>query len=43
LGLAIVQRVAEEHGGSASAANAEGGGALVGFEIPGGSEPQEDS
>jgi two-component system sensor histidine kinase MprB len=34
LGLAIVQQVAEEHGGRAFAANAEGGGALVGFEMP---------
>lgn len=34
LGLAIVQQVAEEHGGRAFAANAEGGGAVVGFEIP---------
>ena len=34
LGLAIVQQTAEEHGGRAFAANAPGGGALVGFEIP---------
>ncbi len=34
LGLAIVARVAEEHGGSAGAANAEGGGALVSIELP---------
>ncbi len=34
LGLAIVQQVAEEHGGQAFAANAEGGGAVVGFEVP---------
>jgi len=34
LGLAIVRRVAEEHGGSAEAANAEGGGALVTLRIP---------
>jgi two-component system sensor histidine kinase MprB len=34
LGLAIVQQVAEEHGGRAFAAGAQGGGALVGFEIP---------
>jgi two-component system sensor histidine kinase MprB len=29
LGLAIVRQVAELHGGSASAANAEGGGAVL--------------
>lgn len=34
LGLAIVQQVAEEHGGRAFAGPADGGGALVGFEIP---------
>jgi len=34
LGLAIVQQVAEEHGGRTFAAGAEGGGAVVGFEIP---------
>jgi two-component system sensor histidine kinase MprB len=34
LGLAIVLQVAEEHGGRAFAANAEGGGAVVGFEVP---------
>lgn len=34
LGLAIVQQVAEEHGGLAFATEAEGGGALVGFEFP---------
>ena len=34
LGLAIVRRVAEEHGGTASAANAEGGGAEVAIELP---------
>jgi two-component system sensor histidine kinase MprB len=34
LGLAVVQQTAEEHGGRAFAANAEGGGALVAFEIP---------
>lgn len=34
LGLAIVQQVAEEHGGRAFAANAEGGGAVVGFKVP---------
>ena len=40
LGLAIVQRVAEEHGGRARAANAGGGGAVVGFELPGGTPPE---
>jgi two-component system sensor histidine kinase MprB len=39
LGLAIVQQVAEEHGGRAFAANAEGGGAVVGFEVPGDGAP----
>jgi len=34
LGLAIVEQVAEEHGGRAFAANADGGGAVVGFEVP---------
>jgi two-component system, OmpR family, sensor histidine kinase MprB len=34
LGLAIVEQVAQEHGGRAFAANAEGGGAVVGFEMP---------
>ncbi len=34
LGLAIVDEVAREHGGRAFAANAEGGGAVVGFEVP---------
>ena len=33
LGLAIVEQVAEEHGGRAFAGNAEGGGAVVGFEV----------
>ncbi|HST39461.1 MAG TPA: HAMP domain-containing sensor histidine kinase [Conexibacter sp.] len=35
LGLAIVRQVAELHGGSASAAAAPGGGALMRFELPG--------
>ncbi len=34
LGLAIVEQVAQEHGGRAFAGNAEGGGAVVGFEVP---------
>ncbi len=34
LGLAIVEQVAQEHGGRAFAGNAEGGGAVVGFEMP---------
>jgi two-component system sensor histidine kinase MprB len=33
LGLAIVRQVAESHGGSASAANAEGGGAILTLEL----------
>lgn len=34
LGLALVRRIAEAHGGSAFAHNREGGGAVVGFELP---------
>jgi two-component system, OmpR family, sensor kinase len=34
LGLALVKRIAEAHGGSAYAANRPGGGARVGFELP---------
>lgn len=34
LGLALVRRIAEAHGGSAFARNREGGGAVVGFELP---------
>ena len=34
LGLALVRRIAEAHGGSASAQNRAKGGASVGFEIP---------
>ena len=34
LGLSIVKRVAEDHGGTAHAAGADGGGAVVGFSIP---------
>jgi signal transduction histidine kinase len=34
LGLAIVKRVVEAHGGRVFAANADGGGAEVGFELP---------
>ncbi len=34
LGLALVRRIAEAHGGLASAENREGGGAMVGFELP---------
>ncbi len=33
LGLAIVRQVAESHGGSVSAENAEGGGTLIRFEL----------
>lgn len=35
LGLSIVKRVAEEHGGSVFAYEAEDGGAIVGFSLPG--------
>ena len=34
LGLALVKRIAEAHGGRAYAANREGGGAKVGMELP---------
>jgi signal transduction histidine kinase len=34
LGLALVKRTAEAHGGTAWARNREGGGACVGFELP---------
>ena len=39
LGLAIVYRVAEEHGGSARAANADDGGAVVEISLPPDSQP----
>lgn len=34
LGLSLVRRIAEAHGGSVFARNREGGGAVVGFELP---------
>jgi signal transduction histidine kinase len=34
LGLALVKRIAEAHGGRAYASNRSGGGARVGLEIP---------
>ncbi len=34
LGLAIVAQVAERHGGTVAARNADGGGAVVGFTLP---------
>jgi two-component system sensor histidine kinase MprB len=34
LGLSIVKRIVEEHGGTVFAREAEGGGALVGFDLP---------
>ena len=34
LGLAIVAQVVERHGGTVSARNADGGGAIVGFTLP---------
>ena len=34
LGLTIVRAVAEAHGGSATAANLEGGGAAVSLDLP---------
>jgi two-component system, OmpR family, sensor histidine kinase MprB len=41
LGLAIAKRIAEEHGGSARAANADDGGAVVELELPGEPPPAE--
>ena len=40
LGLAIVRQVAEQHGGSVSAANAPGGGALFTLRLPVVGEPE---
>ena len=40
LGLAIVARVAEDHGGTATAENATGGGALVTIDIPAAPDPE---
>jgi signal transduction histidine kinase len=40
LGLALVRRIAEAHGGRAFARNADGGGAEVGMELPRGLEPE---
>ncbi len=40
LGLAIVRQVAEQHGGSATAANADGGGALFTLTLPGSPVPE---
>lgn len=34
LGLALVRKIAEAHGGSVSARNRTGGGAAIGFEVP---------
>jgi signal transduction histidine kinase len=34
IGLAVARRIVEDHGGEVFAANAEGGGALVGFTLP---------
>lgn len=34
LGLALVRKIAEAHGGTVSARNRNGGGAAIGFEIP---------
>lgn len=42
LGLAIVRQVAENHGGRVAAAQAPGGGALLGVWLPGVSEPTLD-
>jgi two-component system sensor histidine kinase MprB len=42
LGLAIVRQVAEQHGGSVTAENAIGGGALFKLRLPGAPAPAED-
>jgi two-component system sensor histidine kinase MprB len=42
LGLAIVRQVAEQHGGSVTAENAVGGGALFKLRLPGAPAPAED-
>ena len=34
LGLSIVQSIVDAHGGTTFAANAEGGGAEIGFTLP---------
>ena len=34
LGLSLVRKIAEAHGGAASAKNRDGGGAAIGFDIP---------
>ena len=34
LGLAIVRDMAEQHGGTVFAANRDGGGAVIGFQLP---------
>jgi len=39
LGLAIVQAIAAAHGGTATAANNPGGGAVVGLHLPGAASP----
>ncbi|HET6345337.1 MAG TPA: ATP-binding protein, partial [Myxococcota bacterium] len=36
LGLALVRRIAEAHGGRTFAGNAPGGGARIGFSVPAG-------
>ncbi|MEI8084144.1 MAG: HAMP domain-containing sensor histidine kinase, partial [Actinomycetes bacterium] len=35
IGLAIARQIVEDHGGTVSASSREGGGAVVGFELPG--------
>ena len=41
LGLSLVRRIAEAHGGSAFARSADGGGAIVGFDVRVGPAPDE--
>ena len=43
LGLSLVRRIAEAHGGRVFARNAESGGAIVGFELPIGSPSRAGS
>jgi signal transduction histidine kinase len=42
LGLGIVEAIARAHGGTARAANLDGGGAVVSLTIPAGDRPQRD-
>jgi two-component system sensor histidine kinase MprB len=43
LGLSIVRQVAERHGGTVTAGDAEGGGAALRLTLPGAAEPPADT